>query len=64
MLRVDTIEDLFDAVETLARVPAAEGDRLTILTNGGGPGVMATDALIRAGGKLAALRPETVSRLC
>ncbi len=63
MLRVDTIEDLFDAVETLARVPAAKGDRLTILTNGGGPGVMATDALIRAGGMLAALGPETVSRL-
>lgn len=63
MLRVNTIEDLFDAVETLARVPAIKDDRLTILTNGGGPGVMATDALIRAGGKLATLSPETIARL-
>ncbi len=63
MLRVDTIEDLFDAVETLARIPAIEGDWLTILTNGGGPGVMATDALVRAGGKLGALSAEVVSQL-
>jgi acetyltransferase len=63
MLRVDTIEDLFDAVETLARVPPIKSDRLTILTNGGGPGVMATDALIRAGGKLASLGPATIARL-
>lgn len=63
MLRVNTIEDLFDAVETLARVPPINDDRLTILTNGGGPGVMATDALIRAGGKLGSLSAETVSNL-
>lgn len=63
MLRVDTIEDLFDAVETLARVPAVKTDRLTILTNGGGPGVMATDALIRAGGELASLGPATIAGL-
>jgi acetyltransferase len=63
MLRVDTVEDLFDAVETLARIPAIGGDRLTILTNGGGPGVMATDALIRAGGKLASLSADVTARL-
>ncbi|HSS66316.1 MAG TPA: acetate--CoA ligase family protein, partial [Gammaproteobacteria bacterium] len=63
MLRVDTIEDLFDAVETLARVPAFDGDRLTILTNGGGPGVMATDSLIRAGGMLGSLSKEVITGL-
>lgn len=63
MLRVDTIEDLFDAVETLARVPAIDGDHLTILTNGGGPGVMATDALIRAGGRLGALSERVINDL-
>ena len=46
MLRVFSTEDLFDAVETLARARPLAGDRLTIMTNGGGPGVRATDALI------------------
>ena len=50
-----TTEDLFDAVETLARARPLTGDRLTIMTNGGGPGVMATDALIGAQGRLATL---------
>ncbi len=63
MLRVETIEDLFDAVETLGRARPSKGDRLAILTNGGGPGVMATDALVRVGGRLATLEPGTVSRL-
>lgn len=63
MLRVDTTEDLFDAVETLARVRPCAGEALAILTNGGGPGVMATDALIEAGGKLAALSATTVTAL-
>ncbi|MDH3317798.1 MAG: acetate--CoA ligase family protein, partial [Gammaproteobacteria bacterium] len=63
MLRVDTIEDLFDAVETLARVPRIDGDRLTILTNGGGPGVMATDALIGKGGKLGRLSEQVINEL-
>ena len=63
ILRVDTIEDLFDAVETLARARPLLGERLTIVTNGGGPGVMATDALIRSGGRLASLSEETLKRL-
>jgi acetyltransferase len=63
MLRVDTMAELFDAVETLALTRAQQGDRLAILTNGGGPGVLATDALIAAGGRLATLAPETVARL-
>jgi acetyltransferase len=63
ILRVDTIEALFEAVETLARARPLTGDRLTIVTNGGGPGVMATDALILGGGRLATLSEETVKRL-
>ncbi len=63
MLRVSEIEDLFDAVENLARSRAFNDDRLTILTNGGGPGVMATDALARAGGRLLELSSETIERL-
>jgi len=55
MLRVLTTEDLFDAVETLARARPLHGERLAIMTNGGGPGVMATDSLVLAGGHLASL---------
>jgi acetyltransferase len=63
MLRVLSTEDLFDAVETLARARPLNGERLTIMTNGGGPGVMATDALVCNGGKLSVLSDETVRRL-
>ncbi|MGE0254839.1 MAG: bifunctional acetate--CoA ligase family protein/GNAT family N-acetyltransferase [Alphaproteobacteria bacterium] len=67
MLRVTTLEELFAAVETLAAFPHPQdgprGDRLAILTNGGGIGVLATDALIDAGGRLAELAPETIARL-
>jgi len=63
MLRVLSTEDLFDAVETLARARPMNGDRLTIMTNGGGPGVMATDALMVDGGKLAALSDDVRQKL-
>jgi acetyltransferase len=63
ILRVETIEDLFTAVATLARTRPLQGDRLVIFTNGGGPGVMATDALVLRGGRLATLAAETVQRL-
>ncbi|MFP4002796.1 MAG: acetate--CoA ligase family protein, partial [Alphaproteobacteria bacterium] len=63
MLRVPTLESLFDAVETVSRVPALQGERLAILTNGGGVGVLATDRLFDAGGALADLAPETMERL-
>lgn len=63
MLRVTTIAGLFDAVETLARATAFRGDRLAIMTNGGGPAVMATDALGEGGGRLAPLAADTVARL-
>lgn len=63
MLRVYSTEDLFDAVEILTHARPVVGERLTIITNGGGPGVMATDALIAGEGKLAALSAETMGRL-
>src|SRR5690606_26825789 len=63
MLRVLHLEELFDAVQTLATARPPQGDRLAILTNGGGAGVLATDALIDLGGRLAELAPATIARL-
>ena len=63
MLRVGTIAELFDAAETLALTREQVGERLAILTNGGGAGVLAIDALIAAGGQLAALSEATVADL-
>jgi acetyltransferase len=63
MLRVLTTNALFDAVETLARAQPLRGEELIILTNGGGPGVMATDALMLSGGQLAKLTPDTLAAL-
>jgi acetyltransferase len=56
MLRVQDIGDLFGAVETLGTGQAPKGDRLAILSNGGGIGVMAVDALLDRGGRLAMKR--------
>jgi acetyltransferase len=63
MLRVGTMAELFNAAETLALTREQIGDRLAILTNGGGAGVLATDALIAAGGQLAALPEATIQEL-
>jgi acetyltransferase len=63
MLRVHTMAELFDAVETLAQTRPQNGDGLAILTNDSGAGVLATDALIAAGGRLARLSATTIARL-
>ncbi len=63
MLRVDDLAELFDAVETLALTRQQQGDRLAVLTNGGGPGVLATDALNGLGGRLATLSPISFASL-
>ncbi|MBM3502879.1 MAG: bifunctional acetate--CoA ligase family protein/GNAT family N-acetyltransferase [Alphaproteobacteria bacterium] len=63
VLRVYDTQELFAAVETLARAAPIAGDRLAILTNGGGPGVMAADALITEGGRLAPLSATTIAAL-
>ncbi len=59
MLRVDTLEALFDAAETLTHVKGWHGERLAVLTNGGGAGVLAADALALGGGTLALLGDAT-----
>ncbi len=60
VLRVNSIAELFYMAEVLAKQPRPQGRRLTILTNAGGPGVLATDALIANGGELADLSEETM----
>ncbi len=63
VLRVNSISDLFDMAEVLAKQPRPQGPRLTIVTNAGGPGVLATDALIAAGGEVAPISQETIASL-
>jgi acetyltransferase len=64
MLRVYGLPQLFTAVETLAQAKMMpKGDRVAIVTNGGGIGILATDAAIDAGVRLAELTPETIARL-
>ena len=64
VLRVEQISDLFDLAEVLAKQPQRpQGPRLTIITNAGGPGVLATDALIGTGGQLANLSDDTLTAL-
>ena len=63
MLRVGGLRELFDAVSTLGAGMRVYGDRLAILTNGGGAGVMAADALEARDGRLAELSPETMEKL-
>jgi acetyltransferase len=63
IVRVDEIADLFNAAEVLSTQPLPKGPRLAIITNAGGPGVMATDALIARGGKVAELSPRTLDVL-
>jgi acetyltransferase len=63
ILRADRISDLFYFAEILGKQPLPKGPRLTVLTNAGGPGVVATDALIRSGGKLAPVSDETIAKL-
>jgi acetyltransferase len=61
VLRVNSISEIFYISEVLAKQPRPKGPRLTILTNAGGPGVLATDALIAAGGDLTEISPETLA---
>jgi len=63
VLRADSIEHLFDYSLAFAYQPPLKGINIAIVTNAGGPGIMATDALESSGLKLAALRPETIERL-
>jgi len=62
VLRVNTIGEIFSMSEVLAKQPRPKGPHLTILTNAGGPGVLAVDALITSGGKLAEISPDAMSK--
>jgi acetyltransferase len=63
IVRVKTFEELFDCAELLAKQPRSLGPGLAIITNAGGPGVMAADALFDYGADPVSLRPETVQKL-
>ena len=60
VLRVNSIAELFYLAEVLGKQPRPQGKNLTILTNAGGPGVLATDALITNGGELTKISPEAM----
>lgn len=63
VLRVDQIADIFYMTDVLAKQPRPRGPRLMMVSNAGGPAVLATDALIAQGGELAALAKETEAGL-
>lgn len=63
VLRVKTIEDLFCMAEVLSKQPRPQGRRLAVVTNAGGPGVLATDMLVAEGGEVAQLSQESFERL-
>lgn len=63
VLRVTRISELFNMAEVLAKQPRPKGPRLTIITNAGGPGVLATDFLITTGGELAELSDWAIAAL-
>jgi acetyltransferase len=63
VLRVNKISDLFYMSEVLSKQPRPQGNRLTIITNAGGPGVLATDALLTSGGALAEVSKVTMDEL-
>jgi acetyltransferase len=63
VIRVDTVAQLFNMAQAVAMQPRPSGKRLAIVTNAGGPGVLATDYLISNGGALAKLSTETMTQL-
>lgn len=63
VLRINELEDVFHMTEVLAHQPRPAGPRLSIVTNAGGPGVLATDMLIGLGEEMATLSDETVEAL-
>src|SRR6202051_701448 len=63
VLRVQSLADLFYMAEALSKQPRPRGPRLTIVTNAGGPGVLATDSLIATGGELTVFSSESLQQL-
>ncbi|MCX9080643.1 MAG: bifunctional acetate--CoA ligase family protein/GNAT family N-acetyltransferase [Candidatus Methanoperedens sp.] len=63
IVRVKDIADLFNCAEAIGKHPLPQGPNIAIITNAGGPGVMASDAVILLGGKLAQLSNTTIEKL-
>ncbi|MFN4182719.1 MAG: acetate--CoA ligase family protein, partial [bacterium] len=63
VIRVDSLEELFDTAKAFSLQPIPRGNRIAVVTNAGGPGIMATDTLIRMGSRLAELPPQTKEKL-
>ena len=63
VLRVTTLADLFYMAEVLSKQPRPKGPRLAVVTNAGGPGVLAADSIIAAGGELAEISATTMGQL-
>lgn len=63
VMRVDTVEELFDVAQAMTRQPLPKGNRVAVVTNAGGPGILATDALISNGMEMPALSKSTVKTL-
>ncbi|MBN2460125.1 MAG: bifunctional acetate--CoA ligase family protein/GNAT family N-acetyltransferase [Candidatus Cloacimonetes bacterium] len=63
VIRVDTVKELFNIAQSLSMQERPAGNKLAIITNAGGPGVIATDTLIAKGGLLATLSEETITEL-
>jgi acetyltransferase len=63
ILRADSMEELFDMALAIGYQPAMNGNNIAIITNAGGPGILATDALERSGLSIAHLEIETIQKL-
>ncbi|MEW5993005.1 MAG: acetate--CoA ligase family protein, partial [Candidatus Zixiibacteriota bacterium] len=63
VMRVDTVEELFDVAKALSTQPIPQGKRVAVVTNAGGPGILATDALVSNGLEMPPLSPATVKKL-
>ncbi len=63
IIRAHTMEDMFDYARAFAYQPVLKGDRIAIITNAGGPGILATDAIERSGLRIARFENETIKKL-
>ena len=63
VLRVNTVERLFDLAQAFSKQPLPKGKRTAVLTNAGGPGIMATDAVVSVGLEMATLSEKTINEL-
>ncbi len=63
VMRVDTVDELFNVAAALSIQPIPKGNRVAVVTNAGGPGILATDALVNSGLEMPDLTPETVEEL-